>query len=151
MKSSMLVLFLTMAVAMNAQQKGIQTLAQMKESPAGSKIIEYIKMVNGEEAPADQWLKKLFTPKLVESMGVKKLQGLISETREMEGQLHLYTARRTGMFKYKLLLKGVKSGEWLAMVFTFEEDEPYRILGITLDSTEAEPDRAKPLYPQLNQ
>lgn len=142
------ILLITISVAGIAQKMGSQTLSQLTESPAGSKILDYISMVNSAEKVPDGWVQELFAPKLLEAMITNKIVGLIVETREMEGQLHLYDARRTGMFRYKLLLNGVKSGEWLSMVFTFEESDPYRILGITLDSSDAESKNLKPIFPE---
>ncbi|MEP5611590.1 MAG: hypothetical protein ABJP45_05040 [Cyclobacteriaceae bacterium] len=147
MKSIVLILLLVVTTSVVAQQTGPQNLSQLKESPAGSKILDYLGMVNSSEKVPDGWVEKRFAPKLLEAMSVEKIGGLIAESREMEGQMHLYDANRTGMFRYKLLLKGVKSGEWLSMVFTFEESDPYRILGITLDSSAAEPKNAKPIFP----
>lgn len=132
---------------LQAQQMGLQTLGQLKESPAGSKIVEYFAVVNGNDEVPEGWVQKLFAPKLIEAMSEERLKGLIGETQDMEGQIHLYDAKRTSMFKYKLIVKGVKSNAWLSMVFTFEEQDPYRILGITMDDTDAEPANSEPIYP----
>ena len=148
MKELLTTLLLTISVAVFGQQTGAQTLAQLQESPAGSKILDYLGMVNSTKKVPEGWTEKVFAPKLLEAMSSEKIVGLITESREMEGQMHLYDAKRTSMFRYKLLLKGVKSGEWLSMVFTFEEDEPYRVVGITLDSSDAEPKNAKPIFPK---
>jgi len=141
-------LLLAVSTIGTAQKTGTQTLPQLKESPAGSKILDYISMVNGTEEVPASWAERIFAPKLLEAMSADKIEGLIAETREMEGQLHLYDANRTGKLRYKLLLKGVKSGEWLSMVFSFEDQDPYRILGLTLDSTDSEAKRSTPMFPE---
>ncbi len=147
-KVCMIALILSVGV-LSAQQRGPQSLAQLEESPAGSKIITYVKMVNEKTEVSNGWIEDLFAPKLIESAGIDRLKGLVSDSRNNEGQLHVYEVRRTSMFRYKLKVKGVKSGEWLDMVFTFEENEPYRIMGITLDNSDSASSKDSPIFPKV--
>ena len=149
MRSKLLILLLGFYVSVTAQQTGLQSLAQLKESPAGSKIIKYIGSVNDGEELLDGWVTKLFAPKLIEKMSVEKLLDIVTETRKTDGQLHIYKANRSAMFKYRLKVNGLKSGEWFDMVFTFEEGEPYRITGITMDSTDKGTKADKPIFPKM--
>ncbi len=148
MRSLVYVLLLGMVCPSFAQKMGKQSLSQLKESPAGTRIIWFIDIIgSGEEVP-DQQIKEQFAAKLVDKMGVKKLKSAIQDIQINDGALTLYVAKRAQMFQYKLKLKGKKSGEWLEMQFFFEETNPYRILGFTIDSIPSGNDLLEPIYPQ---
>lgn len=147
MKLPFIFTLLVVTVTVTAQQRGPQTLGQLKESPAGSKILNYVTAINRGEDMTEEWVKKQFVPKLITSQGMDKLIGYLKDVQTNEQQLSIYEANRLGMFKYKLKAKSKKTGEWLDLVFTFEESEPYRIAGYTIESTDNGAKAQKPLFP----
>lgn len=148
MRSLVYVLLFGIVFSASAQKMGKQSLGQLKESPAGSRIIWFIDVIRtGEEVP-DKQINEQFAAKLVDKMGMKKLKSVIQDIQMNDGALTLYVAKREKMFQYKLRLKGKKSGEWLEMQFFFEEKDPYRILGFTIDSVPEGNNLLEPIYPQ---
>lgn len=73
-----LVYTLLFGIAFSAvsQQKGKQTLAQLEDSPAGSKIIWFLDALEVGEM-SDQSIVKYFAPKLIDKSGVDKLKGVL--------------------------------------------------------------------------
>lgn len=145
MKGIFLSTLMLLTFTLAAQQRGPQTLSQLEESPAGSKILDYIEAANKGTSVSDAWIKGLFSPKLIDAAGMGALKGMTEESKKLEGKLVIYEANRVGMYKYKLKIESQQNG-WYDMVFTFEENDPYRITGITLDSS-LNGSNAKPLYP----
>ncbi len=132
----LLVLFVFTNQQAQAQTTGKQTAAMLSQSPAGGKIVRFIKAVNATDAN-EAFIKRNFEPKLVEKQTVSKLLGIINEAIPSEdGKLTVYSADRMETFKYELIAKGSKGG-WVKLGFTFEENEPYRIAGFTLDGIDA--------------
>ncbi|MEQ8903860.1 hypothetical protein [Ekhidna sp.] len=137
------------AFSVVSQQKGEQSLAQLEESPAGSKIIWFLDALEAGEM-SDQSIEKYFAPKLIDKSGVDKLKGAFENIKNNDGRLILYQADRKNITEYKLIVKGTKSNEWMAMGFIFEDDSPYRIAGFTIDSIEGAYDSLKSIYPKSN-
>ncbi len=146
MKKILLAKLLFASVVVYAQQTGPQTLGQLDESPAGSKILDYIETANEGNAVNEAWIRKLFSPKLINAAGMDVLKEMTENSSKTEGRLVIYEANRLGMFEYKLKVKTTESG-WFDMVFTFEENDPYRIVGITMDSAEKGSSAKKPIFP----
>lgn len=117
-------------VECQAQSMGFQTLGQLKESPAGSKVVELINRINEESEVSEEVIRQLFAKELVDRIGVETLTDLFENIRSNDGQFELFDANRTGRFKYELMVRGTKHGEWLAIPVRFEEEEPFRIKAI---------------------
>ncbi len=138
----------SLAVALvSAQQKGSQSLAQLEESPAGSKIIWFLDQVAEGEKISEELVNQYFSPKLIDKMGAEKLISMITQLNKDESEFHLYKVNRRSMFEYKLKLKGMQSKEWFDMVFYFEDGMPYRITGVTIDSGKESVGNETPIYP----
>lgn len=139
-------LLLTAALSI-AQQKGIQSFNQIQESPAGSRIIWFLqKVIDGAEV-TDEEISTHFATKLIDAMGKDRLTGMITQLNEDEQELHLYQANRKGKLEYKLKVKGLASDAWFDMVFYFEDQDPYKIIGIQIDDTDKKPMEDKPMFP----
>lgn len=149
MKAFTYLFLLGITISISAQQKGKQTLAQLEESPAGSKIIWFLDAVESGTL-SDESIKKYFSPKLLEKIGPDKIKASFDDIQENDGTLILFIADRLNLAEYKLALKGSKSNEWLEMKFYFEDNMPYRIVGFTIDTTEGGNDLLKPIYPKSN-
>jgi|GEM_PF-1703688 len=129
------------------QTIGPQSLDQLRESPAGSKILSFISTVNDIEKPTNKWAKENFSPRLLEKLGVEGLLKFISQIKEMDGRLQIYDATRSQKFSYKMKAKGIASGNWIDMEFLFEKDAPYRINGFGLDISDEPANSDQPLFP----
>ncbi|WP_424961350.1 hypothetical protein [Ekhidna sp.] len=142
-------LVLAITVSASAQQTGKQSLAQLKESPAGSKIIWFFDAVKSGNISTES-VEKYFSPKLIEKMGADELLAAFEDIRMNDGALIMYQADRKKMTEYKLIVKGTKSNEWMEMGFYFEDESPYRIAGFTIDTTEGSFESLTPIYPKSN-
>ncbi len=149
MRSIICLMLLGLSITITAQTMGKQTAAQLDESPAGSKILWFIDSVNGGKPVSEGDIKSYFAPKLIDKVGSGELQNMITELQENEGSMTIYKARRVKVTEYKITALGSKSGEWLVMQFYFEDSNPYRMLGFTIDSAEGMVE-AEPIYPTKN-
>lgn len=150
MRSIIYLILLGLSVSIIAQSTGKQSVAQLEESPAGSKILWFMDVIKSGKPVSDADVKAYFSPKLIEKMGLDKLKGMFTEIQQNDGTLYIYIAKRESMTKYNLKVKGGKSDEWLEMQFFYEDSNPYRILGFTLDTTEGSLESGDPIYPKLN-
>lgn len=130
-----------------AQTIGPQTLDQLRESPAGSKILTFITAVNDRVAPTDKWAQENFSPSLLEKIGMEGLFNFIAQIKEMDGGLQIYDASRVEQFTYKLKAKGITSGNWVDVDFFFEEEPSYRIRGFGLDISDESAKSKQALFP----
>ena len=129
----------------SAQHLGPQTLPDLKESPAGSKIIDFINLINEGQKVTEQSISELFASGMIEKHGAKKLAGFIQDIRQTDGQLTLYEADRKAMFNYVLKLKGSNHGEWLNADLKLEENPPYGITGFGLNNSGEIPQNQTPI------
>ena len=121
-----------------AQQMGKQTVAQLKESPAGSKIITFINTVNKGEAVSDEFIQELMSEALIKKAGLGQLKNIMeNDIPENDGKLTVYMVDRKERFKYEVYAKGTASEGWLKLEFFMDETRPYKIKGIGIDGTEA--------------
>ncbi|WP_425392006.1 hypothetical protein [Ekhidna sp.] len=150
MKALFYSLFLVTTISVAAQQTGKQSFEQLKESPAGSKIIWFLDAVKSGNL-TDESIEKYFAPKLIEKLGADKLMSAFEDIKMNDGTLIMYLANRKEMTEYKLIVKGTKSNEWMEMGFYFEGESPYRIAGFTIDSTPASYETLQPIYPKSNE
>lgn len=150
MRSIIYLMLIGLSVLIQAQSIGKQSLAQLEESPAGSRILWFMDIIQKGEDVSDEEVKQNFSPKLIDKMGFDKLKDTFSDILENDGTLFIYEAKRKKMTEYKLRLMGEKSGEWLEMQFFFEDSNPYRMLGFTLDSTDGPLESGEPIYPTKN-
>ncbi|MCB0854257.1 MAG: hypothetical protein KDD63_18665, partial [Bacteroidetes bacterium] len=130
-----LFLFCFSIYEISAQHLGPQTLPDLKESPAGSKIIDFINLINEGQKVTEQSINELFASGMIEKHGAKKLTGFIQDIQQTDGQLTLYEADRKAMFNYVLKLKGSNHGEWLNADLKLEENPPYGITGFGLNNS----------------
>ena len=142
-------LLLGATISASAQQTGKQSLAQLEESPAGSKIIWFFDAVKSGGV-SDESIEKYFSPKLIEKMGADQLMGAFDNIKMNDGTLIMYQADRKTITEYKLTVKGTKSNEWMEMGFFFEDNPPYRIAGFTIDTIEGSFDSLESMYPKSN-
>ncbi|WP_370086364.1 hypothetical protein [Ekhidna sp.] len=149
MKTLLYILAIGLAISATSQQRGKQSLAQLEESPAGTKIIWFLDAVKSGKM-SEEAVEKYFAPKLIEKMGADKLKGAFENIRNNDGTLIMYQADRKNMTEYKLIVKGTKSNEWMEMGFFFEDNPPYRIAGFTIDTTEKSFDSLEAMYPKSN-
>lgn len=149
MKNSLIVLAMILLTSQGnwAQQTGSQTLGQLQESPAGSKILSFVSTVNAAEIPSEDWVHANFSPALIEQIGVKGLLDFIGQIREMDGGLQIYDASRPEKLAYKMKAKGIASGNWVDMEFAFEKEPPYRIQGFGLDISDQLAKAKQALFP----
>lgn len=117
-----------------AQTTGMQTLAQLKESPAGSKILKFIDIINNNRAFTDELIKELFSATIIQKHKISGLRGFLEDVKTNDKTITLFDANRKGMFKYELKIKNT-AGEWVNMPFTFEKEPPYGIEGVGAEIT----------------
>ncbi|MCE7995338.1 MAG: hypothetical protein HEP71_25395 [Roseivirga sp.] len=130
-----------------AQSMGKQTVAMLEESPAGSKILRFVKAVNKGEAIPDDFIKLIFHEDLIAKAGLAGLKNMMeNDIPENDGKLTLYLVERVERFKFVLYAKGSKSPGWLKMDFTHKGSSPYKIVGVGVDGIDEAPERAdKPM------
>ncbi len=129
-----------------SQQIGQQSLSQLKESPAGSKIITYLDLLNSGEKVTSENIKQLFSQKIIDKHGINKLINIFSDIRDQDGKLSLYEADRTETFRYELILRSGNTNDWLSLNMNFEESSPYKIEGIEIRGGSRAPKKEKVLY-----
>lgn len=149
MRQKLYLIFMGACFLVAAQQKGKQSLAQLRESPAGSKIIWFLDAVESGNLTGES-ISKYFAPKLIDKIGSDKLVTAFEDIKMNDGSLVLYQADRKKMTEYELIVKGTKSNEWMKMGFYFEDENPYRIAGFTIDTTDGSFESLKIIYPKPN-
>lgn len=134
---------LIFAPQVQAQSMGKQTVAMMEESPAGSKILRFVKAVNKGESVSDDFIKTIFHEDLIAKAGLVKLKNIIeTDIPENDGKLSLYLVERTERFKFVVHAKGSKSNEWLKLEFLHKGAAPYRIESLGVDVVDEAPEGA---------
>lgn len=124
----------------HAQSMGKQTVAMMEESPAGSKILSFVKAVNKGEAVTDEFIKSIFHEDLIAKAGLVRLKNIIeADMPENDGKLSLYLVERTERFRFVVHAKGSKSGEWLKLDFLHKGAAPYKIESLGVDTVDNAP------------
>ncbi len=98
MKKSILILFLFLYGLTSAQEMGVQTLDQLKESPAGSKIIQWLDLINSGEEITEEAITSLFSKRLIEKFTALELANMLEDIRQQDGQLDLYEVNRVEKF-----------------------------------------------------
>ena len=109
----------------------------LKESPAGTKTLRFIKTVNKDLSVDEKFVATNFTKTLIEKIGGsdKIIVILSKEIAANDGALTVYTVNRPTNFKYEYITKGSKSG-WLNLIFHLDNQNPYSIKGFELDGIE---------------
>lgn len=130
---------------LQGQEMGLQSLDQLASSPSGSNLISFIRLLNGGEKIEKADVERLFSRKIIKKNGLKRLRNLMLDIRETDGQLQLYDADRVEMFRYETILWGMKQQEWLAMNLDFEEDQPYKIDGLSLRNVDQKAQASEPM------
>ncbi|MEM7368757.1 MAG: serine hydrolase [Bacteroidota bacterium] len=121
---------------LQGQQLGLQSLEQLEESPAGSRLVSLIRLLNSGEKIEKAHVENLFSKRIIKKNSLKRLRNLMLDIRETDGQLQLYDAERVEMFRYETILWGMKQQEWLALNLDMEDDKPYKIDGLSLRNVE---------------
>jgi hypothetical protein len=131
----MIILLTTVSVF--GQTTGKQTIGMIKESPAGSKTLRFIKAVNKDLTADEKFITTNFTTAVIEKVGgAEKLIAMLGkEIPANDGVLTVYSVNRPTTFKYEYTAKGSKSG-WLKIIFHMDNQEPYRIKGFELELIE---------------
>ena len=130
----MLMILLLSTVSVFSQTTGKQTIGMIKESPAGSKTLRFIKAVNKDLTVDEKFIATNFTSSLIDKVGgaAKLIAMLGKEVPTNDGVLTVYFVNRPTTFKYEYTAKGSKSG-WLKIIFHMDNQEPYRIKGFELE------------------
>lgn len=124
-----------------AQSMGKQTVAMLEESPAGSKILRFVKAANKGEAISDDFIKLIFHEDLIAKAGLAGLKNIMeNDIPENDGKLTVYRVERVERFKFVMYAKGSKSGGWLKMDFTHKGSSPYKIVGVGVDGIDEAPE-----------
>ena len=109
------------------QRTGMQTIDDMRKSPAGSQVIAFVEHFNQKQKTTAEDINSLFSERLIDKLGEDRLLEVMSMIRNNEGQIELWDAKRAEMFKYELKGKGLNSKNWLDIVLRLEEQRPYKI------------------------
>lgn len=141
-----LALFLLLSPESWAQQMGPQDKGQLEESPAGSKVIRFLKWINTEETLTEQNINSLISDRLVNKYGFEGLKELLEDVQANSGQLSLYDANRIGMFEYEVKMKASEGQQWIDGKVKLESKSPYRIDGFELDMSQEASNNKTPLY-----
>ena len=136
-KPVMLMILLLSTVSVFGQTTGKQTIGMIKESPAGSKTLRFIKAVNKDLTVDEKFITTNFTSSVIGKVGgaEKLIDMLGKEIPANDGVLTVYSVNRPTTFKYEYTAKGSKSG-WLKIIFHMDNQEPYRIKGFELELIE---------------
>ncbi len=132
MKKFLSLIFIAIIFNLTAygQQLGNQSLAQLKKSPAGSNILAFLNAINDKEVFTEKDIPALFANSLIQKIGAKRLLEVMEDIKLHDGQIELYEANRTDVFRYDLKALGLKHKGWLDIALTVEENPPYKINGI---------------------
>lgn len=131
----------------NAQQPGPQTLAMLKESPAGNQVLQFLEAIN-DDSPVDEALvQKLFAQKLIDKHGTAKLADMLKDIRRNDAPVALYDANRKAKFEYALKLQRAATGGWLDLLLTLDEQLPFRIAGVSIDLSNEPAEKEQPMWP----
>lgn len=141
--------FIGFCFSLSAQTSGKQSVGQLKESPAGARIIWFLDAVKAGDV-TEAHINAHFSPILIEKVGIDGLLGMFADINENDGSLVLYSANRLKLTEYKLKLKGTKSNEWLEMQFFFEDKDPYLFRGFSIDAVDSGNNLSEPIYPKSN-
>lgn len=139
----LLVLFLN--TSLFAQRTGPQSLAMLEESPAGSKIIQFIELLNNGKEVQEEDLSSLFSKRLIDKIGIQKLIGFLEEIRATDGALTLFEADRIDMFEYNTKLFGSESESWVDAEFAFKNAPPYKMDSFGISTTDEPSNNQEPL------
>ena len=124
------------AIYCHAQTTGMQSVQQLQESPAGSKILAFVDFISSEDELSGENQSSFFSDGLIDRKGTEGLSAVVKDIRLNDGDLIIYQADRLSMFEYKLICKSGKTGSWLSFRVKFEEQMPYGIDGLELYNVE---------------
>ncbi|MDX1666126.1 MAG: serine hydrolase, partial [Saprospiraceae bacterium] len=134
------------SAAGQSQQLGEQNLSQLRESPAGSKVIQYLELYNSGDTLDEAVVARLFSERLIAKYSPEALAGIMEDARQRDGKLELYEAVREEIFRYQLLCRSLSAGDWLQLTFDLEKQPPYRIDGIGISGAGTGPEEKSPIY-----
>jgi len=139
-------LLIGLGLQVQAQQTGKQTVAMLKESPAGSKIITFVNAINKGETVTDELVQSIMSDALLKKAGMAQLKNMMeNDIPENDGKLTVYKVERVEMRKFELYALGSKSNEWVKMDFTIMDGRPYKIRGIGVDIVDKPGDVGEPM------
>ena len=112
------------------QELGPQTSEQLSQEPTASRIIQLVRLINGNDEVSPDDIKRIFSKDLIERAGQKRLASIVGKVRENDGQLEVYDANRVEKFKYTFKALGIKNKQWLDIVIRVDDESPHKICGI---------------------
>jgi hypothetical protein len=117
--------FLLYTGSVLAQTTGIQTLAMLEQSPAGTKTVRFVHAMNGKMDVDASFFSNNFTAKGKETAGdIKGFVNLI----DSYGTLDVFQVNRTSIFTYVFTVNSAKAG-WQTLTFYMHDQHPYKING----------------------
>ena len=144
--TSLIFLFVCLTTAGYGQQLGLQSLAQLQESPAGNKLIQFFQAVNTQTSFSKKDVHQHFSIGLIEKLGEDQLFGIFDDIRTNDGQIELYEINRISGTSYQLKGKGTKHGEWLNIGISMDEHPPHKINGLQgIETTDSGPKVDSPI------
>ena len=150
MKKSILILFVFIFGIINAQQMGHQSLDQLMESPAGSKIIKWLDLINSGDEITEEMVNQLFSKRLLDKFTASELANMLTDAQQNDAPLALYVANRVEKFKYENTYRYMESDSWLSGFILLEKTPPYLIDGFSLDDGDRPDDVEEPIYAEMN-
>lgn len=148
MKNFVIIIAFTLGIGQQslAQEMGPQDVRQLQESPAGSKLLRFLKWINQEETISAQNINSLISDRLIDEYGFEGLADLNENVRANSGLLTLYDANRTDLFEYKIKLQASEGNQWLDGQVKMESKPPYRIDGFQIDISREPAVNTTPIY-----
>lgn len=131
-------------VLSSGQTRGPQTLAQLEDSPAGSRTLKLLDLINSEMNFSNE-NKSLFSENYLSKKTEKGLYESITDLQNKNGKIVLYSAERLSMYKYEMLVKS-EHDNWLAIIIEIQQGPPFAIDEFEFNTTEPDNPPAKPLY-----
>ena len=129
----LLIIFLSNNIVLG-QTTGKQTTGMLKESPAGSKTLRFIKAVNKDLTVNESFITTNFTAAIIDKVGGsdKLVTMLQKDIPTEDGALTIYSVNRPSNFEYEYIANASKSG-WLKIIFHMDNKNPYKIKGFELE------------------
>ena len=146
MKNLILAFLIFLTSPAQGQQLGKQSMDQLSESPAGTRLIAFIDLINDGEELTTERVSNIFSKRLIEKYGTTVLAEMLEDVRQQDGQVTLYEANRSEKFKYDFIMKSGNTNEWMGGFVMLEKSPPYGIDGFRLDNGDRPENSERPIY-----
>lgn len=131
-----------------AQQLGPQSLAQLQESPVGSRVLQFLNAINEGNRKDEAFIQSLFSQALIDKRGAARLADMLADIHQNDAPLALYEANRKEATEYQLkLMSG--DGKWLDATLYLDASAPYKVKGLAIDVTFSPSAVAAPIWPEV--